>query len=109
MANIKLSQVEGFDEFWRAYPLKKDRIAAERAWKRLNAADRKEALAGIAGYAEECARRGVHLMYGQGYLNRRRWEDEPDTALPVSHIAADRKTDLKQTPGADNYNGQEAW
>jgi len=109
MANIKPSLVEGFDEFWRAYPLKKDRIAAERAWKRLNAADRKEALAGIAPYAAECTRRGVHLMYGQGYLNRRRWEDEPDALPPVGSVATDRKPDLKQTPGNDNYNGQEAW
>lgn len=67
-----------FKEFWEVYGLKRDRIAAERAWSRLSAKDRTAAVDGIAAYREDCQRRGISMMYGQGYLSHRRWEDETD-------------------------------
>ena len=72
------SKAPEFAEFWDAYGLKRDRIAAERAWGRLTAEDRRRAVAGIAAYREDCLRRGISMMYGQGYLSHRRWEDEPE-------------------------------
>ena len=33
-------------------------------------------MAGIAAYRDDCRRRGISMMYAQGYLNHRRWEDE---------------------------------
>ena len=65
-----------FGDFWDAYGLKRDRIAAERVWNRLSAGDRTAAVAGIPAYREDCRRRGIAMMYGQGYLSHRRWEDE---------------------------------
>ena len=67
-----------FQVFWDAYGLKRDRIAAERAWNRLSAKDRKAAFAGIAPYRERCRQTGIAMMYAQGYLNRRRWENDTD-------------------------------
>lgn len=78
-----------FNTFWDAYGLKRDRKAAEGAWKRLSAKDRQAAFDGIHAYREECRRTGVRMMYGQGYLNHRRWEDEID---PVNTVT-DRKTE----------------
>lgn len=66
-----------FEEFWAAYPVHKARIDAERAWKHVLAADKVKAVAGIPAYRDECLRTGANLCYGQGYLNGRRWEDEP--------------------------------
>lgn len=65
-----------FQVFWDAYGLKRDRIAAERAWNRLSAKDRKAAFAGIAPYRNKCQQTGISMMYAQGYLNHRRWKDE---------------------------------
>ncbi len=65
-----------FQEFWDAYGLKRDRVAAERVWKRLSAADKRKAISAIADYRTDCVRRGVNRMYAQGYLSHRRWEDE---------------------------------
>ena len=70
-----------FQQFWDTYALKRDRYAAERVWKRLSATDRRAALDGIADYRADCLQRGISMMYGQGYLSHRRWEDEP-TATP---------------------------
>ena len=77
-----------FAVFWDAYGLKKDRKAAEGAWKRLSARDRRAAVEGIAAYREECRRTGVSMMYGPGYLNHRRWEDETDTPAAAPEPAA---------------------
>lgn len=67
----------GFQEFWDAYGLKLDRIGAERAWSKLSQKDRRAALEGVSLYKEICEQRGIRMMYAQGYLNHRRWEDEP--------------------------------
>ena len=65
-----------FQKFWDAYGLKCDRVAAERAWRKLSKGDRRAALAGIHRYRDDCEARGISRMYAQGYLNHRRWEDE---------------------------------
>jgi hypothetical protein len=75
-----------FLTFWNAYCLKRDRIAAERAWKKLSAKDKQAAMAGIAPYRESCERSGIRMMYAQGYLNHHRWEDEylPEATASVA-------------------------
>lgn len=78
-----------FLAFWNAYAFKRDRMAAERAWSRLSDKDRRAALAGILAYREDCQRRGVSMMYAQGYLSHRRWEDE--LAEPVSSPCEERQ------------------
>ena len=65
-----------FQKFWDAYGLKRDRVAAERAWRKLSKGDRRAAIDGIQRYRDDCEARGIQRMYAQGYLNHRRWEDE---------------------------------
>lgn len=67
-----------FKTFWDHYGLKRERIAAENAWDRLSAKDKRAAFNGIKRYREDCQRQGVAMKYAQGYLNHRRWEDEMD-------------------------------
>ena len=87
-----------FKMFWDAYGLKRDRIAAERAWKRLSAKDKAAALDGIERYRKDCRTRGISMMYAQGYINHRRWEDE------VEEIE-----DATAAPTLFNLEGQETW
>lgn len=79
-----LSNVPTFQNFWNAYDLKRDRLRAERAWQRLSTADKRNAVAGIAAYREDCDRRGISRMYAQGYLNNRRWEDDFSPVPPCN-------------------------
>lgn len=76
-----MAKAPDFKAFWDAYGKKRDRGAAEKVWKRLSARDRRAAVEGIAAYREACRRDGVAMMYGQGYLSHRRWEDEEDADL----------------------------
>ena len=65
-----------FQQFWEAYGLKRDRLRAERAWNRMSAKDKRAAMDGIKPYRQDCADHNRMMMYAQGYLNNRRWEDD---------------------------------
>ena len=71
-----MNKAPTFEEFWNAYGLKRDRIAAERSWNKLNTKDKRAAIMGISAYKQDCEQRGISRMYGQGYINHRRWEDD---------------------------------
>ena len=104
-----------FQDFWNAYGMKRDRIAAERAWNQLPAKDKRAALAGIPTYREDCQHRGIAMMYAQGYLKHRRWEDEPTAAAPQTWnkktVASPTRphNDTLFTPTADELNDMDDW
>lgn len=98
---IKKKATPTFPEFWNAYGLKRDRIAAEKAFLRLSVKDRIAAFNGITAYREDCQRRGFAMMYAQGYLNHRRWEDETEASAPASvPSAASPSQPSSPTPGS---------
>ncbi len=71
-----MNKAPTFQQFWDAYKLKRDRIAAERAWNKLSAKDKRRAIEAIPAYTSDCAQRGISRMYAQGYLSHRRFEDD---------------------------------
>ena len=71
-----MNKAPDFQQFWNAYALKRDRIAAERAWNKLPAKDKRKAIEAIPAYNADCARQGISRMYAQGYLSHRRFEDD---------------------------------
>lgn len=70
---------ERFERFWKAYPIKKDRQAAIRAWDKLRPMP---ALINVMARAlqrqmsTEEWQRGIGIPYASTWLNNRRWEDE---------------------------------
>ena len=71
-----MNKAPDFQQFWNAYALKRDRFAAERAWNKLSAKDKRKAIEAIPAYNADCARQGISRMYAQGYLSHRRFEDD---------------------------------
>ena len=71
-----MNKAPDFQQFWNAYALKRDRIAAERAWNKLPVKDKRKAIDAIPAYNADCARQGISRMYAQGYLSHRRFEDD---------------------------------
>lgn len=70
---------ERFERFWRAYPVRKSKQSAIRAWDRLQASD--ELLDAMAEalrrqLLRESWQRGFGIPYASTWLNQRRWEDE---------------------------------
>ncbi len=76
MAKTKCEFRQFHDAYGKAYGEKIDRIAAERAWKRLSDHDRRAAIAGIGAYRDYCRSKGIAMKYPSGYLNLHRWEIE---------------------------------
>ena len=81
----------GFDDFWKAYPNKKVKTTAVRAWKKLKPDDTL-----VQAIIKDIERRKntewkdkdkQYIPHPATYLNQRRWEDEEDsgTAQPVKY------------------------
>jgi hypothetical protein len=67
-----------FDEFWTAYPRRRDRRKAEKAFANaLNRADVDTIIAGAARYASDPNRADQFTKYAEGWLNGDCWLDEP--------------------------------
>lgn len=70
-----------FQEFWDAYPIRRDRRKAERAFKNaLKRADADEIINGARRYNDDPNRSDQYTKYAEGWLNADGWLDEP---LPV--------------------------
>lgn len=79
-----------FDDFWKAYPIKKGKIAARKAWAR---AVKVAQPADIIAAAEQYARWVTAKMqtdsetrpkYPEGWLNDGRWDDDLEDVKPGS-------------------------
>lgn len=71
----------GFAEFWSAYPLKKAKATAEKAWAKLKPSAELQAsiLSAIAAHklsADWMRDGGQYIPHPTTWLNQRRWEDE---------------------------------
>ena len=82
-----------FAAFWLLYPRRVAKFEAERAWKRLSAADQLDAVIGLVAWRQEWIKRGEmqFVPYASTWLHQHRWEDElPESwgASHASHVAA---------------------
>lgn len=108
-----MNQAPTFQQFWDAYGLKRDRIAAERVWNRLTAKDKRKAIRAIDDYTADCARRGISRMYAQGYLSHRRFEDDftvpdkeaPTTVAPINSAPRPNSSAPRPNSSAPRPNG----
>ncbi len=78
-----------FERFWLAYPLRKGKAAAARAFHRaLGRASAAEIIAGAQRYADDPQRKPDFTKYAEGWLNADRWLDEatPDTTDTVVRL-----------------------
>lgn len=84
-----------FPKFWKLYPNKKGKTAAEKAWKKLKVTDDLFTLI-TQGLAKQCTSPGWTKDVGQfiphpaTWLNGKRWEDEVTTPSNVHHLPTSR-------------------
>ncbi|MFZ4098697.1 hypothetical protein ACOYHI_32625, partial [Pseudomonas aeruginosa] len=86
----KPNPLDGFEEFYQAYPKHKDRAKAEKAWRKIDPALHPVIMAALP---KHCRQRdwlkdnGQFVPLPASWLNGRRWEDEiaPD-AGPASNF-----------------------
>ena len=86
-----------FPKFWKLYPNKKGRAAAEKAWKKLKVTDDLFALI-AQGLAKQCASQewikdgGRFIPHPATWLNGKRWEDEVLASSNVHMFPPSRHT-----------------
>lgn len=86
--------VDGFDDFWRAYPRKTGKAQAVKAWGKLKPVDREQAVGILPEHVSYWHRAGTatqFIPHPATWLNGRRWEDE----LP----SADQTRSRREAPG----------
>ena len=83
-----------FTEFWQLYPIKRDKVKAQKAFDKLGSLDKWNAIVGVKrelDYRAEMAREGAWVAswkYAQGWITGRCWEDE--LVLPEKQAELDR-------------------
>lgn len=82
---------EGFDRFWDRYALKKGKVPALRAWKRLTIEEKREAYKNIDAFKKSCNDLKF-LPHPATYLNQRRWEDDLTPTGNTGQVAAAHKS-----------------
>lgn len=82
----------GFDEFWKAYPKKKNKIDAQKAFVKVKAP--LQTLLSAIEHQKQSEQwkknNGQFIPYPATWLNRGAWEDEPDgqsTSIPSDYYA----------------------
>jgi DNA-binding transcriptional ArsR family regulator len=93
----KRDPLEGFDRFYKLYPRKQKRRAAESAWKTLapDADLQQQILAALAKQATSIdwlKSGGQFIPHPASWLNGKRWEDElsPGITAPSKHTGFDQ-------------------
>lgn len=71
--------MRGFEKFWKAYPLKKGKVEAIKAFRKaVTLGHVGDIIEGAAAYADECRRKGTekkYIKHAQGWLNGQRWNE----------------------------------
>lgn len=80
-SNTKESNTYPFEEFWKAYPKKKAKEAARKAWVKLKPDETlgKEIIQAVMENSKSkdwLKENGKYIPYPATYLNGKRWEDE---------------------------------
>lgn len=87
---------EQFAEFWKHYPIKRDKKKAHKAFlKALKRTSLEELIAGAKNYASDPGREEKYTKYAEGWLNGDCWNDEP---VPVGFNS---KSDQRLMQGFD--------
>jgi uncharacterized protein YdaU (DUF1376 family) len=99
--NTSPSAEDLFPKFWKLYPNKKGKAAAEKAWKKLKVTDDLFTLI-AQGLAKQCTSPawtkdgGQFIPHPATWLNGKRWEDEVSVPSNVHHLPSSRHTGFDQ-------------
>tara|TARA_Y100000590_G_C15311118_1_gene860178 strand:+ start:94 stop:465 length:372 start_codon:yes stop_codon:yes gene_type:complete len=102
-----MNKEEKFLQFWKIYPRKVAKVAAQRSWKRLKVKDIDDI---FKVYKEHLIRwRGTDIQFvphASTWINQRRWEDEleplPENKSSIyRNIENERKTFIKKIKVAE--------
>lgn len=106
--NVLSKEKENFDAFWSAYPKKKDKANAQKAFRKVDVPIEVllKAIEKQKKTADWQKENGKFIPYPSTWLNGRRWEDEADPGFLHGHVHFDATdpNSYKEDP-----NEEERW
>ena len=95
-----ISEISPFEEFWKAYPRKVSKDAAQKAWVKCKPPlqDVLQALAWQVRSEQWRQDNGAFIPYPATYLNKGRWKDEPPAVLATAPDVTREKPPRKVIP-----------
>lgn len=93
-----------FSAFWNEWPFKKAKAAAEKAWAKMNDADRDAALASVRGGWCDQWRAGnpqANPIHPASFLNGKRWTDQQTMELENGNRPNNGKPAQRRSNGLD--------
>lgn len=80
-----------FEEFWKCYPRRVARFAAEKEWKLMKEKERLTAIETIPLHAEQWKdTEKQYIPHASTWLHQKRWEDEIEVKKTFEQIAKER-------------------
>ena len=103
-----MNKAPEFKDFWKAYPRKRGKEDAEKAWKRLTAREKQKALAALPAYIADYQQNNISFKYPQGWLNGKRWKDYEEEDSETTTTATEKELPRKAGGGqADLFSQAE--
>lgn len=77
--SIRANALDGFDDFWSAYPVRKAKAAAQKAWSKLTTEQRQKAIDVLPAHKSQqewLKDNGQYIPHPATWLNQNRFDDE---------------------------------
>jgi hypothetical protein len=92
---------QSFEAFWKAYPQKRGKADAAKAWANLTEEEREAAKSAIPAYIADCKENRRPYRYGSTYLNQRTWDDYGENDEPEPSVDEEKLVQLVVNYGKD--------
>jgi hypothetical protein len=89
-----VSALDGFEEWWQAYPRGEEKKAARDVWKRKSLWEQKEAIMQDTLARNARGQNPRYMPYGRRYLSNEKWNDEHNPATEENRD--DRRTKTRR-------------
>ena len=111
--NMAKSSKISFDQFYKAYPRKVGRYAAEKSFKRLAEKEKTLAIEGLSNYIKHWEANKTEkqfIPHPSTWINQKRWEDELEDLKEVVESEQENETlqKIEQSEGAEEHEVKEA-
>lgn len=94
-----------FEQFWKAYPRKVGKLAAQKAWLKMTP-DLSEVLNALEWQTKQKQWLDGFIPHPSTYLNQGRWMDEPPIITPVAKTIHDTRAETAQAMFGGLVNGR---
>lgn len=105
--SVSKQNIDGFDTWYKLYPRKESRVAAEKAWQKMTGLERLDAIDGLPRFLPAYASCEKHFIpLPATWLNGKRWLDEETPPIKTTGKVIAQRDNL---PTDDDWSTGAGW